>query len=118
MATYNFQDLKVWQRAMDLAEEAYSIAKQLPKTEQFALSDQIRRCAISVPSNIAEGQKRLSNKETVQFSSIALGSLGELQTQLLLCKRIYSMDTNGLVNECEQITKMLTALVKSLKSRS
>ena len=80
MGSYNFQDLAVWQRSMTLVKEAYEITRLLPKQEQFALANQIRRCAVSVPSNIAEGQKRLSNKETVQFSSIALGSLGELQT--------------------------------------
>lgn len=118
MTTYNFQELKVWQRSMALVEETYKMIGRLPRAEQFALSDQIRRCAVSVPSNIAEGQKRLSNKETIQFSSIALGSLGELQTQLILCERLYSLKTRLLVDEYEQITKMLTALVKSLKSRS
>lgn len=117
MATYNFQELIVWQRAMILVEETYSIAKTLPKIEQFALADQIRRSAISVPSNIAEGQKRLSNKETVQFSSIALGSLGELQTQLILCERLHGLETKKMVNECEQITKMLTSLIKNLRNK-
>lgn len=118
MATYNFQDLQVWQRSMLLVENTYKLIQQLPKTEQFALADQMRRCAVSVPSNIAEGQKRLSNKETVQFSSIALGSLGELQTQLILCERLYALDTSSLVDEREQITKMLTSLVRSLRTRS
>lgn len=99
MKSYNFQNLKVWQRSMVLTEATYNIVKSLSKSEQFALADQMRRCAISVPSNIAEGQKRLSNKETIQFSSIALGSLGELQTQLILCERLYSLDTNTLVDE-------------------
>lgn len=117
MATYNFQDLQVWQRSMLLVENTYKIIQQLPKSEQFALSDQVRRCSVSIPSNIAEGQKRLSNKETVQFSSIALGSLGELQTQLILCQRLYNLDTSTLVDECEQITKMLTSLIRSLRTR-
>lgn len=77
----------------------------------------ISRCAVSVPSNIAEGQKRLSNKETVQFTSIALGSLAELQTQLILCNKLYGIGTDVLVDECEQITKMLATLVKSLRAR-
>lgn len=117
MAKYDFQELKVWQRAMLLTEAAYGITKQLPKIEQFALGDQIRRCSVSIPSNIAEGQKRISNKETLQFSSIALGSLGELQTQLILCKRLYALDTVSLVDECEQLTKMLSALIRSLKQK-
>ena len=118
MATYNFQELQVWQRSMLLVENTYKLIQKLPKTEQFALADQMRRCAVSVPSNIAEGQKRLSNKETVQFSSIALGSLGELQTQLILCERLYAIEAEELVNECEQITKMLTSLIRSLRSKS
>jgi len=117
MKSYNFQELKVWQRSMILVEETYKIINHLPSAERFALADQIRRCAVSVPSNIAEGQKRLSNKETIQFTSIALGSLGELQTQLMLCKRIYKIETDVLVDECEQITKMLSTLVRSIRTR-
>lgn len=103
---------------MLLVENTYKVIKQLPKTEQYALADQIRRCAVSIPSNIAEGQKRLSNKETIQFSSIALGSLGELQTQLILCNHLYGLDTSSMVDECEQITKMLTSLIRSLRTRA
>ena len=91
---------------------------KLPKTEQFALSDQIRRCSVSVPSNIAEGQKRLNKQETIQFTGIALGSIAELQTQLLLCKRIYSLEVDDLIDECDQIGKMLTSLVRSLRSKN
>lgn len=116
MSVYNFQDLKVWQRSMNLVESVYTIIRQLPSTERFALADQIRRSSVSIPSNIAEGQKRLGNKETIYFSSIALGSLGELQTQLILCDRLYSIGTGPQVDECEQITKMLTSLIRSLKS--
>ena len=86
MTAYNFQDLKVWQRSVVLVEQVYEVVRQLPKAEQYGLSDQMRRSSVSIPSNIAEGQKRLSNKETIQFSSIALGSLGELQTQLIFAR--------------------------------
>ena len=118
MGSFNFQELKVWQRSMDLTEDVYKIIKLLPNSENYALADQMRRCSVSVPSNIAEGQKRLSNKETIQFSSIALGSLGELQTQLLLCQRLYDIDTLALTDECEQIIKMLSVLIRSLKAIS
>lgn len=118
MATHSFRNLLVWQRAMTLAENSYKIAQLLPKTELYALSDQIRRCAVSVPSNIAEGQKRLNKQETIQFSGIALGSVAELQTQLLLCQRLYSVDTDTLVDECDQVGKMLTALIRSLRSKN
>lgn len=116
MGSYNFQELVVWQRSMKLVEDTYRLIQTVPDIEKFALCDQMRRCVVSVPSNIAEGQKRLNRKETIQFAGIALGSLGELQTQLLLCNRLYSIETNTLVDECEQITKMLTALIRSLKT--
>lgn len=83
MATYSFRDLIVWQRAMQLVEDVYASTKKLPKTELYSLTDQLKRSAVSVPSNIAEGQKRLNKQETIQFSGIALGSVAELQTQLL-----------------------------------
>ncbi|MBP7837288.1 four helix bundle protein [Candidatus Saccharibacteria bacterium] len=117
MATYSFRDLTVWQRAMKLTEDIYISIQALPKTELYALSDQMKRCAVSVPSNIAEGQKRLNRKETIQFSGIALGSLAELQTQLIRCQKIYSLDVDHLVDECDQIGKMLTALIKALRSK-
>ena len=116
MATYSFRDLAVWQRSMTLIEDVYKVVNRLPKTELYALADQIRRSAVSVPSNIAEGQKRLNKQETVQFSGIALGSLAELQTQLLLCQKLYSLNTKDLIDECDQIGRMLTALIKSLRS--
>lgn len=118
MGAYNFEELLVWQRSMKLVEDTYKVVALLPKIEQFSLSDQLRRCAVSVPSNIAEGQKRLNRKETIQFSGVALGSLAELQTQLILCSRLYGANTVSLVDECEQIAKMLTALIKSLRSKS
>lgn len=118
MATHSFRNLVVWQRAMLLTENVYESIKGLPKTELYALSDQLRRCSVSVPSNIAEGQKRLSSKETVQFSGIALGSLAELQTQFILCERIYSLEVAHLIDECDQIGRMLTVLIRSLRSKN
>ncbi len=103
---------------MQLTQDVYMIVKDLPKTELYALSDQMKRCAVSVPSNIAEGQKRINIKETIQFSGIALGSLAELQTQLLLCEKIHSLEVTLLVDECDQIGKMLTALIRSLRSKN
>lgn len=117
MATHDFKDLVVWQRSMQLTENVYILTRSLPNNEIYALTDQLKRCAVSVPSNIAEGQKRLNIRETVQFSGIALGSIAELQTQLILCKRIYSLDTDSLIDECDQIGKMLTALIRSLRTK-
>ena len=89
-----YQELKVWQKSMDLAEVVYDLIKLLPKSELYALSDQMRRASVSIPSNIAEGQQRRSSKEFLTFLSVARGSLAELETQLLLCVRL-----NFLTNE-------------------
>lgn len=103
---------------MVLAEGVYKVVDSLPKSELYALSDQARRSAVSVPSNLAEGQKRLNRQETIQFSGIALGSLAELQTQLILCQRIYSLNAQDLIEECDQIAKMITALIRSLRTKN
>ena len=78
-----FKDLIVWQKAMDLVEETYRVVKCLPKEEQYGLSNQMRRAVVSIPSNIAEGNQRGSIKEYLHFLYIAMGSLGELETQII-----------------------------------
>ena len=116
MAWKNYQELIVWQKAMDVAAEIYHIVKKLPKEECFSLSDQMRRAAVSIPSNIAEGQARSSKKEFIHFLSIALGSKSELETQLLLSVKVgYLLDSEiekaiGLLAETG---KLLTALIRS-----
>ena len=117
MATHNYQDLMVWQKAMDLVEVVYKISEDLPQAELYSLSNQIRRSAVSIPSNIAEGQKRLNRAETIHFSGIALGSVAELETQLILCKRLYSIEVDDGLSLCIEVGKMLTSLVKSLRSK-
>jgi four helix bundle protein len=112
-----YQNLIVWQKAMDLAQEIYRLVKQLPREETFSLSDQMRRAAVSIPSNIAEGQDRTSSKEFLHFLSIARGSRAELETQLQICVRVgYLTDdevqeSNRLLRE---IGKMLSALISKL----
>jgi len=102
---------------MDLVVEVYAITKLLPREELFALSSQLKRAVVSIPSNIAEGQKRSGSKETIQFSYIALGSVAEVETQLIIVRRLYEIDVSRVLDECEIISKMLTALTKSLKNR-
>ncbi len=121
MKSSNYKELKVWQKAMDLTVEVYKLVKLLPKKETYALSDQMRRAVVSIPSNIAEGQGRNSDKEFIQFLSIARGSLWELETQIEICLRIgyidqsLAIDTNNLIAE---ISKMLNALSNSLKPQN
>ena len=109
------KDLDVWNKAMELVEKIYHITSEFPKEEQFGLTSQIRRSAISIPSNIAEGAARNSNKEFIQFLYVAIGSLSEVETQLLLAKRLTCINENKLLNEIESIRRMLLGLIKFLK---
>ncbi len=113
-----YEDLKIWNKAMVLTEEVYKISKELPKDEKYGLISQIKRCSVSIPSNIAEGAGRNSKKEFLYFLSIAQGSLMELETQLLLLNRL-SMVEKGNVNPLleirSEVRKMNYALQKSLK---
>lgn len=114
----DFKDLIVWQRAMELVVEVYQLVKKLPKEELFALSDQIRRAVISIPSNIAEGQGRSSLKEFSYFLSIARGSKAELETQLLLlCVKVdYLKESEVQKAMClvDEVGKMIYSLQKKL----
>ena len=117
----DFKDLFLWQRAMDLVVEVYDLVKKLPKEELFALSDQIRRAVISIPSNIAEGQGRNSSKEFIHFLSIAKGSKAELETQLLLCVRINylkELEIEKAMSLVEEVGKMLNSLQKRLTTNN
>lgn len=117
MALKTYKELKVWQKAMDLTVEIYRLVSLLPKSETYALSDQMRRAAVSIPSNIAEGYGRNSTKEFIQFLAIARGSQLELETQVQICQRLeyFSDDEIDLVlHLCTEINKMLNALIKKL----
>lgn len=117
----DFKDFFLWQRAMDLVVEVYDLVKKLPKEELFALSDQIRRAVISIPSNIAEGQGRNSSKEFIHFLSIAKGSKAELETQLLLCVRINylkELEIEKAMSLVEEVGKMLHSLQKRLTTNN
>jgi len=88
MKVRNYQELIVWQRAMDLVEEIYKATKEFPREELYALTSQIRRAAVSIPSNIAEGQGRRTTADFLRHLSIAYGSLREVETQALIARRL------------------------------
>jgi four helix bundle protein len=111
------KDLDVWNKAIDLAEQLYLLTGRFPKEEQFGLTSQLRRAAVSIASNIAEGAARNSNKEFLQFLYIALGSAAEIETQLLLAKRLKFLKEDNLFDEIEAIRKMLLGLIKFLKGK-
>jgi four helix bundle protein len=110
------KDLKVWQESMDLVIQIYKLAENFPKHEIYGLSSQIRRAAVSIPSNIAEGAGRSGEKEFIRFLYIALGSLSEVETQLEIAFRLdYIKDLEEINNSIYFIRKMLANLIKSLK---
>jgi four helix bundle protein len=116
----SFRDLDVWSLSMDLVEDVYHFTNKLPATENYVLTQQIRRCAISIPSNIAEGSGRDSTKEFVQFVNISIGSVCELQTQLLLSGRLYpalNVESNHILEKLASISRMLHALKRSLQKK-
>ena len=92
----DYRDLVVWQRAMDLVEKLYGVLKRLPREENHVLSDQMRRAAVSIPSNIAEGYARLAPRDYARFLTIARGSTFELKTQLMICVRLKYMDEQDI----------------------
>lgn len=118
MATDGYQKLEVWQRSINLTVSVYELCNILPKQEIYALCDQMKRAVVSIPSNIAEGQKRFSIKDTFHFSSISLGSVAELETQLIIVNKVYGLDTSVILEECAIISRMLSAFIKSLRLRN
>lgn len=117
MTVKNYKELIVWQKSMTAVKLLYGLVKRLPREEQFALSDQMRRCAVSIPSNIAEGQQRGSAAEFGRFISIAQGSRAELETQLMICVSIGYLaqkDIEELMSLLEEINKMMSSLAKML----
>ncbi len=102
---------------MDLAARAYCLTSQFPKEELYGLTSQVRRSAISIPSNIAEGAARQSRKEYIQFLHIASGSVAELETQLLLAARLGFASDAGALTHLEEVRKLLLGLLRSLKKK-
>jgi|SRR5437868_6467174 len=118
MKIHNFKELQVWQKAMDLVAFTYELTKCFPKEEKFGLVTQIQRCAVSIPSNIAEGSGRVSNKEFQHYISIAMGSSFELETQIILAFK-FKYITEEQINTFEAILrpvqKMAYGLYNSLQ---
>ncbi len=108
--------MDVWQLAMQLVERIYALTATLPEQERFGLVNQMRRCAVSVPSNIAEGAARQSDKDFLRFLVIARGSLMELDTQMEICCRLnFLQQDNGSVELIEHVFAKLNALINSIK---
>ena len=115
------QDLTVWQRAIDLTVCVYKLTRDFPKEETYGLISQLRRASVSVASNIAEGRGRLNPGEFRQFLGVALGSVFEIKTQLIVAKRL-KIGRPAAIEESEalsqEVSKMLTSLIQKLSSKS
>jgi four helix bundle protein len=114
----SYQDLRVWQVGMDLAERCYSLTKSFPKDEIYGMTSQIRRSAVSVPANIAEGYGREYRKEYMHFLRISQGSLKELETHIILSGRIGYLSAENVREVlliCESLGKSLRALIRALE---
>ncbi|MFT3785787.1 MAG: four helix bundle protein [Tepidisphaeraceae bacterium] len=118
MAGQNYRDLQAWQRSMDLAAAVYRFVRMLPDDERFGLSSQLRRAAVSIPSNIAEGQGRAGPAEFARFLNIAHGSLREVETQLLLCVHV-GLSTDEEIAEplglCAVVGRLINGLRRHLR---
>ncbi len=115
------KDLKVWQKAIELVKVIYDVTITFPNTEQFGLISQIRRCAVSIPSNIAEGCGRNSNKELIHFLYITSGSASELETQIIISQELGFLEkrkSEELQEMVLEIIKMTSSLIKSIKTRT
>lgn len=118
MKTNSYKDLIVWQKSMDLVEEAYKLTAQLPASEKYGLASQVQRAATSIPSNIAEGYKRNNLKEYIQFCGIAAGSAAELETHCLVITRVYAkISPDTAINLLDEVQRMLHSLIKQLKTK-
>ncbi len=112
----SFRDLQVWQRSMELTLVVYRLTQKFPREEVYGLTSQLRRCAVSIPSNIAEGQGRLNTREFKQFLGIARGSNCELQTQLEIARKLGFGDTS-LINEAEGLAHEVGRMIFTILGR-
>ena len=115
----SYRDLIAWRKAMDLVTDIYRVTRSFPRDELYGLTNQLRRAAVSVPSNIAEGQARFSRKEFHHFLSQARGSLVEIETQLLIAQNLAYLSQNQtrpLLDKAAELGKVLNGLIASIKS--
>ncbi len=116
----SYKDLDVWRTAITLAEAIYTASSKFPRDEMYGMTSQMRRSAVSIAANIAEGYGRESTQSFIQFARIAQGSLKELETHLVIAERVLLLDSNAsspLQALCDSISKMLRNLIRSLEQR-
>ena len=111
------KNLEIWQRGIGFVEQIYKATAKFPREELYGLTSQIRRSAVSFPSNIAEGAARSSKKDFVKFVYISLGSLSEVETQLIIAGKLNYINADGFLEEIKALRKMTLSFVKYLKSK-
>jgi four helix bundle protein len=120
MEITSYRDLKVWQAAIDLAEAVYSLSQDFPKSEQYGLTAQMRRAAVSIAANIAEGHGRETTGAFIQFLRVTQGSVKELETHLIIAGRLDLAsfdDSEKLLAKCNELGRMVRGLIRSLQER-
>jgi len=116
--TKTHRDLEIWQRGIDLVTKIYKLTKKFPEEELYGLTSQMRRAAISYPSNISEGAARDSINDYIRFLYISMGSLSELETQIIISEKLgYIKDSKDILEDIETITRKTYNLIKYLKSK-
>jgi four helix bundle protein len=119
MTVKNYRSLEVWQKGMDLVEECYRLCSAFPKSETYGLSSQLKRAAVSVPANIAEGQARQHRPEFIQHLYIAYGSLAEIETHVQIAVRlnfVQDVDAQPVLERCGEVGRLLNGLLRSLRN--
>lgn len=114
----SYKDLIVWQKGYELVKIVYKITSKLPQHEVFGLQSQIRRSAVSIVSNIAEGSSRKTRKDYSHFLNVAYGSISELETQLFLCRDLYIIDISEANSLLTEVSKMLRVIINKLEPRN
>ena len=121
MSMRTHKDLDIWKMSIELVKDIYEVAEKFPNIEQFGLVAQLRRASVSIPSNIAEGSARNSNKEFIQFCYISLGSLSEVETQIIISNELNFITkdiSSNILTKIEVIRKKLLNFIKYLKTRN
>jgi four helix bundle protein len=118
MGMMTHKDLDVWKMGIDLVEKVYRITERFPKEEQFGLTSQLRRAAVSISSNIAEGAARNSKREYAQYLYISLGSLAEVETQLIIANRLQYLNDQDIMENIEHIRRKLLNFIKYIKGKA
>jgi four helix bundle protein len=114
---HNFKELLVWKKSIELVKSIYQITSMLPSDERFGLISQMNRSSVSVPSNIAEGSGRTSDKEFLHFLNIAIASSYELETQLIISNELYELDVDFVLVQISEVQKMILGLKRNLENK-